>query len=158
MPVVPVVGEGTRMRPSQQTDGAWWGSRITHGGNVDSEQQEKNRNLTVVRGGKTPVRGRRRGRRVRTAAETVLDTVMHTVSVRIQTPKGTTPSIGWEDIRRLRQFPWRVPARRIIEARQGLVPVERVVEWIDALRDWTLALYEAERSGERSIPVYRDAA
>ncbi|HMC55006.1 MAG TPA: hypothetical protein VKH19_07555 [Gemmatimonadaceae bacterium] len=149
------------MRPSQQTDGAWWGSRISHGGNVDSEQQEKNRNLTnltVVRGGKSSVRGRRRGRRVRTAAETMLDSVMHAASVRIQTPKGTTPSTGWEDIRRLRQFPWRVPARRIIEARQGLVPVERVVEWIDALRDWTLALYDGDRSCERSVPEYRDAA
>lgn len=106
---------------------------------VATATAEKYRNgLTVITGGRCPLRGRRRGRRTRSAAELLLDDRMHTVFVRM----GASPSEGFEDIRRRRQHPWRVLARRIVEAHAAKVEHARVravavelLGWIDQLYD-----------------------
>jgi hypothetical protein len=105
--------------------------------------------LTVLRGGKTQVRGRRRGRRTRTAAEMALDVRMHTAAVQVETVLGTVPSMGWQQIRCGAQHPHRIIARRIVEAHAAQVPLHRVLAWIDALRTWATQLYDV--SGETVI-------
>jgi hypothetical protein len=121
------------------------GREVVTGGTVETPNDEKYQfrpELTVLRGGKTQVRGRRRGRRTRTAAELVLDTRMHTAAVRVESFLGTVPSMGWQQVRCDTQHPHRVMARRIVEAHAARVPLDRVLAWVDTLRAWAVQLYD----------------
>jgi hypothetical protein len=121
------------------------GREAVIGGKVETPNEQNYQfrsELTVLRGGKTQVRGRRRGRRTRTAAEMALDTQMHTAAVRVESLLGNVPSMGWQQVRCDTQHPHRVMARRIVEAHAARVSLDRVLAWIDTLRGWAIQLYE----------------
>jgi hypothetical protein len=99
---------------------------------------EKYGQFSVVRGG----RYGRQALRTRTTGEFRLDDAMHTAFCQLTTLAGTVPSRGVQEVRERKQFPWRILARRIVEARMQEVPKERVRAVIHALEEFLEAQYE----------------
>lgn len=76
-----------------------------------------------------------------------LDRAMHDAFVRLFDPNGLVPSRGVQEIREGRQAPWRILARRLMEARQAHVPREHVKGIVAALDRWIDELYGLGRCG-----------
>lgn len=109
----------------------------------------KYRNMRVIRGGLSPLRGRRRGRRTRTAAELVLERWVREEFNAL----GKRPSEAIQKICEGEQRPLAVFGRRIIEAKiAGCDPesirriARRVIEWVD------LVLVHGPCAGQPSEP------
>jgi hypothetical protein len=107
---------------------------------MHTPQPKKYPNLSVVRGGLSSFRGRRRGRRVKTAAELVLDREIRAAFATLEDANGNVPSEAIYKIRQGVQLPLGVFGRRIVEAHaagcdHGQVRSigQRIVDWIDAL-------------------------
>lgn len=101
---------------------------------MNTATTQKYRNLQVMRGGQSPLRGRRRGRRTCTAAEMVLNRWIQEDFNAL----GKRPSEAIQKICEGEQRPLAVFARRIIEAQAaGCNPeaiqriAARVTEWVD---------------------------
>lgn len=117
----------------------------------------KYRNFEVVRGGLSPLRGRRRGRRMRTAAEIVLDHELRTAFVAIEGRAGTVPSEGIQKIREGEQHPWRVLARRLVEAHAAGASHAQVRRVAVALVGWVDRLYDVTGETVREFVLYQPA-
>lgn len=101
-------------------------------------------NFRVLPGGVSPFRGRRRGRRTQTAAEMVLDRDMHTASCALVGRDGNVASESIQKIRTRQHWPWRVMARRIIEAHAAGVPHRAVRQFVLTMLAWVDRLYDTK--------------
>lgn len=94
-------------------------------------------NLRLERGGQYAKRPAR-SMRMMTTGEWRLDEEMAAAFAAIESENGTVPSRGIQEIRERRQHPWRVLARRFIEARRSgadrdsvKAPLRVLELWID---------------------------
>lgn len=110
-------------------------------GAVEVSESRGRPTLHVLRGHST-MRGRRRGRRVLTAAELYLDREMQTAFVSWAGRTGTVPSEAVQKIREGLQHPWRVLARRFVEAHAAGVPLPIVLRIVRTLESWLRQLYD----------------
>lgn len=93
----------------------------------------KKGNFAIVRGG---LYARRPGRRTRTAEEWRLDRELMSAFAAIHGEDGTVPSKGIYHIREGVQHPWRVLARRFIEARQAGAPKDQLKAVLNVMALW----------------------
>ena len=96
----------------------------------------KYRKLGLVRGDQygKPRRFSKKADMSFTTAEFTLDREMHDAFAAMEAEDGTVPSIGVEDIRRHRQHPWRVIARRFREAHAAGVSKAQMYEVVHVLQ------------------------
>lgn len=78
----------------------------------------------------------------KTARPLALDREMHGVFTTIHGVDGCVPSTAFYEIRRHRQHPWRLLARRVREARAAGAPREQVKEIAHVLGAYIDQLYE----------------
>lgn len=71
-----------------------------------------------------------------------LDAGMHDAFVRLHGSDGCVPSYAFYEIRRHRQHPWRLLARRVQEARRAGAPREQVKEIAHVLERYIDQIYD----------------
>lgn len=71
-----------------------------------------------------------------------LDREMHSAFTVIHGEDGCVPSTAFYEIRRHRQHPWRLLARRVTEARQAGAPKEQVKGIVHVLEHYIDQLYD----------------
>ena len=94
----------------------------------------------VVRGGQY---GQPRQSRVRLPIEHQLDRHMRDAFIAMLADDGTVPSRGIKAVRNDEQWPWRIIARRIIEARERNVEQSAVLRIAHVLEGFIRHLYAA---------------
>ena len=111
-------------------------------GRVPDRLAQKKRNLDAL----SPLRvcgssGAIRHTRVMTSGEWALEREMKTVYAAIKGADGTSPSRGFYDIAEGRQTPWRIQARRILEAHDAGVHPDMLHAIVDVWHWWIDRVY-----------------
>lgn len=77
-----------------------------------------------------------------TAAEMVLDREMREAFAALEARDGTVPSESIQKIREGEHWPWRVFARRIVEAHAAGVSQQNVLRTVMTMAKWVYRLYD----------------
>lgn len=107
---------------------------------MDAKGSQKKPNLGLLHGG----RYAQRPMRTFTTAEFRLDREMQSAFAAIHGEDDTVPSEGIYKIRKHEQHPWRVLARRIIEARNANAPKEQLEGVLKVFATWVNELYQEQ--------------
>jgi len=113
--------------------------------NMNDLELQKKRNLAVVPGALYATR-KQRATRVMTSGEWSLDREIRGAFAAVKGADGTAPSTAFYNIAEHRQHPWRIIARRFVEARDAGTHPDQLLVILDVFRWWVMhKLYRPTR-------------